>query len=101
MHRMPDGMPQVRQKSHWFAANLNSVDGALLIMFVGLFIVVHAFQLHVVSHWGIERWHLLLAHPIDLLSVAMDSFRERALEGLAPDRARIAALLARSLMLVS
>lgn len=46
------------------------IDGGLLMMFVGLFIVVHAFQMHVVSHWGIERWHVLLAHPIDLLSVA-------------------------------
>ena len=46
------------------------VDWTLLLMFVGLFIVVHAFQLHVVSRWGIERWHLLLNHPVDLLSGA-------------------------------
>lgn len=46
------------------------VDGSLLLMFVGLFIVVHAFQLRVVSHWGVERWHFLLAHPVDLLSLA-------------------------------
>jgi Na+/H+ antiporter NhaD/arsenite permease-like protein len=45
------------------------VDWSLLLMFVGLFIVVHAFQMRVVSHWGINRWHVLLAHPIDLLSV--------------------------------
>ena len=38
---------------------------------------------------------------IDLLTVAMESFRERALEGLEPDRERIAALLDRSLMLVT
>jgi fumarate hydratase class II len=38
---------------------------------------------------------------IDLLSVAMDSFRERALAGLEPNRDRIAALLDRSLMLVT
>ncbi|GGE89466.1 class II fumarate hydratase [Sphingomonas prati] len=38
---------------------------------------------------------------IDLLSVGMDSFRLRALEGLEPDRDRIAALLDRSLMLVT
>jgi fumarate hydratase class II len=38
---------------------------------------------------------------IDLLATAMESFRERALEGLEPDRARIAALLDRSLMLVT
>ena len=38
---------------------------------------------------------------IDLLSVGMDSFRERCVEGLEPDRERIAALLDRSLMLVT
>jgi fumarate hydratase class II len=38
---------------------------------------------------------------IDLLSVAMDSFRERALAGLEPNRERIASLLDRSLMLVT
>jgi fumarate hydratase class II len=38
---------------------------------------------------------------IDLLSVGMDSFRERALDGLEPNRERIAAALDRSLMLVT
>ena len=38
---------------------------------------------------------------IDLLATGMDSFRERALDGLEPDRARIAGLLDRSLMLVT
>jgi fumarate hydratase class II len=38
---------------------------------------------------------------IDLLSVGMDSFRERALEGLEANRGRIAELLDRSLMLVT
>jgi fumarate hydratase class II len=38
---------------------------------------------------------------IELLAVAMESFRERALEELEPDRDRIAALLDRSLMLVT
>jgi fumarate hydratase class II len=42
-----------------------------------------------------------LLRSIDLLSTAMDSFRARALEGLEPDRIRIAALLDRSLMLVT
>ena len=46
------------------------VDWSLLLMFVGLFIVVHAFQMHVVSRWGVERWDFLLKHPVDLLSVA-------------------------------
>jgi Na+/H+ antiporter NhaD/arsenite permease-like protein len=45
------------------------IDWSLLLMFVGLFIVVHAFQLHVVSSWGIDGWHPLLTHPVDLLSV--------------------------------
>ena len=39
-------------------------------MFIGLFIVVHAFQVHVVSHWGVEHWTFILDHPVDLLSVA-------------------------------
>jgi Na+/H+ antiporter NhaD/arsenite permease-like protein len=46
------------------------VDWSLLIMFTGLFIVVHAFRIHVVSTWGIEQWHGLLRHPVDLLSLA-------------------------------
>src|SRR5205823_12396525 len=32
------------------------VDWSLLVMFTGLFVVVHAFQAHVVSLWGVERW---------------------------------------------
>jgi Na+/H+ antiporter NhaD/arsenite permease-like protein len=32
--------------------------------------VVHAFQVNVVSHWGVERWSLLRQHPVDLLSMA-------------------------------
>lgn len=46
------------------------VDWTLLLMFIGLFIVVHAFQLHVVGHWGVEHWTFILDHPVDLLSVA-------------------------------
>ena len=46
------------------------VDWSLLLMFVGLFIVVHAFQIHLVSTWGVEKWDFLLTHPVDLLSVA-------------------------------
>ncbi|HXE54307.1 MAG TPA: anion transporter, partial [Tepidisphaeraceae bacterium] len=44
------------------------IDWTLLLMFIGLFIVVHAFQLHVVSHWDIQRWTVLLQHPVGLLS---------------------------------
>jgi Na+/H+ antiporter NhaD/arsenite permease-like protein len=45
------------------------IDWGLLVMFTGLFVVVHAFQVHVVSHWGIERWSWLLSRPVDLMSV--------------------------------
>jgi Na+/H+ antiporter NhaD/arsenite permease-like protein len=38
-------------------------------MFVGLFIVVHAFQLHVLSRWEIEHWDGLLSRPVGLLSL--------------------------------
>jgi len=42
-----------------------------------------------------------ILRSIDLLATGIDSFCERALEGLEPDRARIAGLLDRSLMLVT
>jgi Na+/H+ antiporter NhaD/arsenite permease-like protein len=45
------------------------IDWGLLVMFTGLFIVVHAFQIHVVSHWGIDGWSALLRRPVDLLSL--------------------------------
>jgi Na+/H+ antiporter NhaD/arsenite permease-like protein len=50
---------RVYREAHW----------TLLLMFVGLFIVVHAFQLHVVSRWHVERWTFILTRPVDLLSV--------------------------------
>ena len=38
-------------------------------MFIGLFIVVHGFQVQVVMiRWGIDGWGFLLKHPIGLLS---------------------------------
>ncbi len=46
------------------------IDWSLLLMFVGLFVVVHAFQMHVVSRWGIEHWQWLLNRPVDCLSLA-------------------------------
>ena len=46
------------------------IDWTLILMFIGLFMVVHAFQLHVVSGWGVERWDWILNHPIDRLSIA-------------------------------
>jgi Na+/H+ antiporter NhaD/arsenite permease-like protein len=45
------------------------VDWGLLMMFVGLFVVVHAFQVHVVSRWGIAGWHWLLDSPVDRMSL--------------------------------
>ncbi len=46
------------------------IDWSLLMMFAGLFVVVHAFRIHVVASWGIEGWTWLLNHPVDLLSGA-------------------------------
>lgn len=51
---------RVYREAHW----------TLLLMFVGLFIVVHAFQLHVVSRWHVEHWTFILSRPVDLLSIA-------------------------------
>jgi Na+/H+ antiporter NhaD/arsenite permease-like protein len=45
------------------------IDWSLLVMFTGLFIVVHAFRIHIVSHWDIDHWQWLLSQPVDLLSI--------------------------------
>jgi Na+/H+ antiporter NhaD/arsenite permease-like protein len=45
------------------------IDWSLLVMFTGLFIVVHAFQVHVVADWGLDGWGWLLQRPVDLLSL--------------------------------
>jgi len=45
-----------------------SVDWPLLVMFVGLFVVVHAFEVDVARTWGIERWHSLLGSPVVMVS---------------------------------
>jgi Na+/H+ antiporter NhaD/arsenite permease-like protein len=45
-----------------------TVDWPLLIMFAGLFVVVHAFDVNVVQTWGLERWHALLESPVVLVS---------------------------------
>jgi Na+/H+ antiporter NhaD/arsenite permease-like protein len=45
-----------------------SVDWALLVMFAGLFVVVHAFEVNVVRTWGLERQHALLESPVVLVS---------------------------------
>ena len=41
-----------------------SVDWPLLVMFAGLFVVVHAFEANVVQTWGLERWRALLRSPV-------------------------------------
>ncbi|HEV2423856.1 MAG TPA: anion transporter [Terriglobia bacterium] len=46
------------------------VDWSLLLMFTGLFVVVYAFQVHVVSRWNLAGWNVLLNHPVGLLSLA-------------------------------
>jgi Na+/H+ antiporter NhaD/arsenite permease-like protein len=45
-----------------------SVDWPLLVMFAGLFVVVHAFEVVVVHTWGIDRWHSLLDSPVVMVS---------------------------------
>ncbi len=45
------------------------VDWSLLVMFTGLFIVVHAFQVHVVEGWNVKSWTWLLDRPVDVLSL--------------------------------
>lgn len=41
-----------------------AVDWPLLVMFAGLFVVVHAFEVRVVHTWGIERWKAVLDSPV-------------------------------------
>ncbi len=45
------------------------LDWSLLVMFAGLFVVVHAFNVHVVRTWHVERWQFLQESPVMLLSV--------------------------------
>ncbi|WP_165066556.1 anion transporter [Paludisphaera rhizosphaerae] len=45
-----------------------SLDWPLLVMFAGLFVVVHAFEVTVVHTWGLERWHALLQSPVVMVS---------------------------------
>lgn len=53
-----------------------AVDRQLLVMFSGLFVVVHAFELHVVDGWDLERWQALHDSPVvtvSALSVALSN----------------------------
>ena len=46
----------------------DAVDWPLLVMFAGLFVVVRAFEVHVVRGWGLEHWKALLDSPVVLVS---------------------------------
>ena len=46
------------------------VDWPLLVMFAGLFVVVHAFEVRVLGPSGVEKWPVLQQHPVDVLSGA-------------------------------
>jgi Na+/H+ antiporter NhaD/arsenite permease-like protein len=46
----------------------SAIDWPLLVMFAGLFVVVHAFEVNVVRTWGLERQHALLESPVVLVS---------------------------------
>jgi Na+/H+ antiporter NhaD/arsenite permease-like protein len=45
------------------------IDWGLLVMFAGLFIVVHGFEENVVHGWDLESWGVLHDHPVGLLSI--------------------------------
>ncbi len=47
----------------------NQIDWSLLVMFCGLFVVVHAFETKVVHQWHVEHWSVLLDHPLSVLSL--------------------------------
>jgi Na+/H+ antiporter NhaD/arsenite permease-like protein len=44
------------------------IDWPLLVMFAGLFIVVHAFEVQVVRSWNLESWTALRDSPVVLVS---------------------------------
>jgi len=45
------------------------IDGKLLLMFAGLFVVVRAFEVHVVHTWGVENGEWLKGDPVVPLSL--------------------------------
>jgi Na+/H+ antiporter NhaD/arsenite permease-like protein len=44
------------------------VDWPLLVMFCGLFVVVHAFEINVVHAWGLDRWQRIEQSPVVMVS---------------------------------
>jgi Na+/H+ antiporter NhaD/arsenite permease-like protein len=45
-----------------------AVDWPLLVLFAGLFVVVHAFDVSVVRTWNVDRWQALRESPVVLVS---------------------------------
>ncbi|HVX10604.1 MAG TPA: anion transporter [Pirellulales bacterium] len=45
-----------------------AVDWPLLVMFTGLFVVVHAFEVNVVHAWNLDRWQSLRQSPVVMVS---------------------------------
>lgn len=45
-----------------------AIDWPLLVMFAGLFVVVRAFEMHVVHAWRLDQWHALRDSPVVLIS---------------------------------
>ncbi len=46
----------------------HQIDWPLLVMFAGLFIVVRAFEVHVVHSWNLESWTAVRNSPVVLVS---------------------------------
>ncbi|MGZ3334390.1 MAG: anion transporter [Isosphaeraceae bacterium] len=46
----------------------DEIDWPLLIMFAGLFVIVHAFEVNVVHAWGLERFSALARSPVAMVS---------------------------------
>ena len=44
------------------------VDWPLLVMFAGLFVVVHAFEVHVVRNWNLKQWATAIESPVVMIS---------------------------------
>ncbi|QVL33935.1 anion transporter [Telmatocola sphagniphila] len=44
------------------------IDWSLLLLFAGLFVVVHVFDIRILSHAGVENWKFLRDYPISFLS---------------------------------
>jgi Na+/H+ antiporter NhaD/arsenite permease-like protein len=48
----------------------HQIDWGLLVLFTGLFVVVHGFEVHVIRPRGLNHWGLLQRDPVGILSLA-------------------------------